>query len=534
MQGYSIGLSGLDAAQRALDVIGNNIANAATEGYHRQRVDLTPAYSSECGAALIGGGVEVAGVTRIIDSLLEQEILRQQSSLGQISREATSLRTIEMAFGELSSEGGLSVAIDEFFMSLQDLSAHPAEIVWQNQLITAAQTMTNQFRTLGGYLASVDTQITVEIQNTVENINTIAAQIAELNDNIERLEIVGRLANNSRDQRDQLISELSELIAVETQAREYGVVDVTVGDLPIVVGATAAQLEVGLKEEGVMGLALAGTQSFNTDVQGGLLGGLLNLKNNIVAGIQSDLDSLADAIIQQVNQHHVQAVGSEGSFTQQSGWQMASEDFADFDPPVSDGKIYIRVTDASTGQITRNEIDVDVSADSLTTLAADISAITGLNASVADNRLYIQADVDYTFDFLPCVLPEPTASTLTGASPPTVSVSGIYTGTSNQTFTFTVVGTDEVGNGNLQLEVTNGVGDVIANLNVGSGYAAGDELDVGNGIKVSLSMGDLNAGDSFEVDAFAGSDTSGVLAAVGMNTFFSGSGSEGIAVSTNS
>ncbi len=78
MSNYSIGLSGLDAAQRALDVIGNNIANAATEGYHRQRVNLSPAFSTQEGDVLFGGGVNIKSVTRMIDDLLEKEILRRR------------------------------------------------------------------------------------------------------------------------------------------------------------------------------------------------------------------------------------------------------------------------------------------------------------------------------------------------------------------------------------------------------------------------------------------------------------------------
>ena len=209
---------------------------------------------------------------------------------------------------------------------------------------------------------------------------------------------------------------------------------------------------------------------------------------------------------------------------------MTSENLADFVPPVSDGKIYIRVINTSTGQISRYEIDVDAASDSLTTIASDINAITGLTASVVSSRLHVQAETNYTFDFLPAVLPEPTASNLTGASPPAISVSGIYAGTENQTFQFTVTGTGSVGNGSLQIEVRDGQNQLIATLNIGNGYAAGDKLDVGNGIKVSLGTGDLTAGDSFEVDAFADSDTSGLLAAVGMNTFFSGHDAKDIAV----
>jgi flagellar hook-associated protein 1 FlgK len=82
----------------------------------------------------------------------------------------------------------------------------------------------------------------------------------------------------------------------------------------------------------------------------------------------------------------------------------------------------------------------------------------------------------------------------------------------------------------LQLEVQNGSAEVVTTLNVGSGYAAGDELDIGNGIKVSLSMGDLNDSEAFEVDAFAETDTSGFLAVAGMNTFFSGDSASNMSV----
>jgi len=213
-----------------------------------------------------------------------------------------------------------------------------------------------------------------------------------------------------------------------------------------------------------------------------------------------------------------------------TGWVMTDEDLADFERPISDGAFYIRLTDITTGQITRHQIDVDVSTDTLTTIAAAISAIGGLNASVSSSKLDIQADADYTFDFIPAVLPAPTNSNLTAASPPGVTVSGIYTGSANQTYTFTVSGTGSVGNGTLEVEARNGAGELITTLNVGSGYAAGDKLSIENGIEIALSTGDLNDGDTFEIDTFASTDTSGFLSAVGLNTFFSGNSASDINV----
>lgn len=535
MAGYEIGISGLNAAQKAFDIIGNNIANAATDGYHRQRIDLRPAYTAQYGPVLIGGGVNIAGVSRIIDNLLEQEILRQQSLSGQISQELASLRTVENAFGELSIGSNLSMAMDNFFNAMQDLSAHPGESIWQNQAVTAAQTLASQFRTLGEFLTTLETQIKLEAENTIEQINILINRTAELNDKIETMEIAGGKANSLRDQRDQAITELSEFISVETRTRDYGVLDVSVSGISVVSGTSATELETGLKENGELGISVADAYNYRSDIQGGRLGALLSLKNDLISDIHSDLDSLASTIIQQINQYHVEGVGSQGAFTQLAGWANASEDLSDFST-VSAGYVYIRVTNTSTGAITRTAIPVlqDAASDTLSEIATAITAVTGVSASVnSSNKLAITADANYTFDFIPAVLPVPTASDLNGAAPPTISVSGIYTDSDNDTFTFTVSGDGMVGNGTLQLVVTDSGGSV-ATLNIGSGYAAGDKIAVGDtGVYISLTTGDLDQttdNDYFEVDIFADTDTSGLLAAVGINTLFSGSSASDIAV----
>jgi flagellar hook-associated protein 1 FlgK len=533
MDSFSIGISGLKAAQRAFEIIGNNVANAATDGYHRQRIELRPAYTGQVGPVLVGGGVDIVGITRLIDGLLEQEILRQQSLLGQVSQEFTTLRTVENAFGEFLGGSGLNAAIDNFFNALQDLSAHPGEVIWQNQIVTAAKTMAGQFRTLGEFLTELKNQIELEAKNIIEQINILTNRIAELNDNIEKQEVGGGHANNLRDQRDQCITELSELVGIETKTRDYGVIDVYVAGTPVVISASSINLEAGLKEEGKLGISVAGANNFNINAEGGRLGGLLSLRNELVSGIHDNLDNLATAMIQQINQYHIEGVGSTGSFTALTGWTVTSENLADFGSDVTDGKIYIRVTNTSTGAITRTEIPVDKSADSLSDIATLISAITGLSASVISSKLYIQAETDYKFDFLPAVLPEPESGDIdfNGSSDPTVSASGIYTGSSNDTFTFTVSGTGNVGVHTLTLTVTDGALNTIDTINIGSGYAAGDKIDVGDtGIKISLGIGDLVDGDSFSIDVFADTDSSGVLAAVGINTFFSGSSASDIAV----
>jgi flagellar hook-associated protein 1 FlgK len=532
MSNLSIGISGLTAAQKALDIIGNNLANAATPGYHRQRINFEPAYSTVNQSAIIGGGVESSSVSRMIDNLLEKELLRQNSALAQTSGEYDALQTVETSFGELSSGGGLNEAIDSFFGSLADLSNHTDEIIFQRQVVTNAETLANQFRTLGRFLNDYDSQIQLEAENYVEQANTIINQIARLNDDIEKMELQGTKANNLRDQRDQLISQLSEIIGVSTVERDNGVVDVEAGGIAVVIATKATELESGITDDGSLGLSIKGASNYTKSVTGGKLGGLINLKNTVLTDLSANLDDLATAFIRQVNSVQVQGLGSHGSFTGLDGWPLTDEVLADFEPPITDGKIYIRVTDTDTGTASRHEIDLSsiVPSDpgvglTVSDVANEINGITGLSCWYDGLGLHIeQSAANYKFDFSPAVLPTPTASVLTGASAPSITVSGIYEGSDNDTFNFEVSGAGEVGNGTLTLSVTNGAGQIIKTLNIGDGYAAGDTLSLGNGINISVGAGDFGAGDNFDVDAFASSDTSGFLAATGMNCLFSGDG----------
>jgi len=533
MQNYTIGLSGLNAAYTAMDTIGNNIANAATEGYHRQTVEFVPASSVQSAGVTVGGGVEVASLRRMVNDLLESEITRQQSVYGQVNQELSTLSSVETSFGEFSDSGGLNETIDAFFEALEGLAAHPLENIYRNETVSSAEVLASEFRRMGSFLTDLQDQIVLEAQNTADSMNQLIEQIAELNGQIQNIEINGGQANNLRDYRDQLIKDLAELTEVEALSRDYGAVDVSIGGLPVVTGSISLEIAVRLDADDTLGVYPADSDGGELQLSGGRMGGLLSLKNDILTTLQDDLDTLANGIIQQINQVHVQGVGMDGAFTELSGWTMPSEDLSEAQAPISDGTFYVRVINASTGAVERHAIDVDVSSatpDTMTSIAAKIDAIAGLNASVAGTQLNIVSDLDYSFDFTPAVLPEPSSSSLTAASPPEVAVSGIYDDDTNETFTFTVSGTGTVGNGNLRLDVTNTAGDVVSTINVGTGYAAGDVIEMANGIELSVGLGDLNDGDTFEIQAFANTDTSGFLAAAGMNTFFSGSGASDMAV----
>ena len=552
MAGYEIGISGLHAAQKALDIIGNNIANSATEGYHRQEIDLRPADEVYTNGQMVGQGVEYAGVRRMVNEIIESELLRQSSSLADVEKRLSTLRTIENAFGELSSDG-LSTAIDDFFASFSDLSLRPDDVNLQSSVLSSAETLANHFRNLGTVLSNIEEAVYNEGVSTVERINILAGQIAQMNTEVYTLEVRGNNANNTVDQRDMLIAELSELIGIRTIVRDTGMVDITASDLSLVVGSTVAELEAGFvldQQQYQLGLRPKGTQTYDTNISGGILGGLFKLRNELVDGIKTQLDSLAQTLISQTNQLHVQGVGTNGGFTMLSGWTMIETDVAKMQPPVTDGQIHIRVTDP-TGQIIRHTVSVTATS-TLSSIAADIAAIPGLdqNTGVNTGRLQIIANSGYSFDFLGGTLsvpnttvPDPLAGAGIGLGqlPPVMSVSGGYIGTVDETYTCTVKTmppgqTYAIGAGTMELEIKNAAGAVLKTANIGESYVAGTNFILDNGVKIRLeasgvSPGYLNDTEQFTIEALASSDSSGFLAAVGINSFFSGTDADSIAVS---
>jgi flagellar hook-associated protein 1 FlgK len=486
--------------------------------------------------------VEFEGITRLVDKFLDGQIVNQESTMAQISRELDALRTMESAFGELSTDG-LSTAMDNFFSSLHELSAKPKDRNYQYPVISSAQSLANQLRSLGTMVSDLEGRVYEEALSTIESINALAEQIGQLNNDIYTMTVRGDNVNSMHDQRDQLITELARLTGVKTTEREYGVIDISVGDMALVIGGNAYELEVGLVADGSnydLGVSLAGGGTYDTELTGGRMGGLFSLNNEILRDVGNKLDTLAKSIVSEVNKLHVQGVGASGSFERLTGWTMTEQNLSDFDPPLVDGQtLYVRVTHPD-GSVVRESIAVDASAggDTLTTMAAKFAAITGLSGSqVSSGQLEIVADAGYTFDFLGGVLAEAPAAgadnTMTG-NVPGIDIGGLYTGTTNKTYTFTVVGDGTVGSGTVSLSVNDGSG-VVATINVGNGYVPGTVVNVYNGIKIALdtngsNAGDLNDGEMFRISALADSDASGFLAAAGINCFFSGTTSISIAV----
>ncbi len=523
MSGYDIGISGMITSQKAIDVIGNNMANAGTEGYHKQRVNISPAIETYYGDTLIGQGAYVHDVKRLYSSMLEKEITTQNASLSMTNRKLDTLTMIENSFGELASKG-LSSAMDNYFESMHEMATDPSNAVLQNKVIRSAQGLTYEFRRMGSFLGGINEDLNLEAKNIGKQINDIGDQIARLNEDISKQEMRGGSAGNMRDDRDSLVNKLADLVDVRVR-EDSGMYNVIVGQTPLVVGTMTMPVKVDLfnnKDKLELGLSAQESDSYATVLSGGKLGALFELRNELVPNYLDTLNTLSNTIALETNKLHIQGVGSSGAFKNLSGWVMTTQDLSEMNPPVVDGKIYVRVTDSS-GDVVRHEVSVDAANDTLTDIANKFNAIAGLSGcGVVGSQLVIQSDSGYSFDFQAGTPPEITPGGVPiGSSTP--KLSGIYTGEENQTYTCTINGSGDVGlPGGPHITVENGSGQVVANFDVGLGYEAGKELYIDNGISLSFDPGNLNDATTFTFEALATSDTSGLLVATGVNCLFAG------------
>lgn len=298
--------SALEAQQAAIQSAGHNIANANTPGYTRQRADLASSLtlqSPRIGA--LGTGVDVQGVSRLRDLLLDSQFREANHALGQQQTEEAVLSQVESLIGEPSS-GGFSAAMAAFFASFEDLANHPTDLGVRTVVRDKAVAMVSLFDRLSGGLDSLKTDLNMQIQQAVSDVNRLAQQVADLNATIASAEAGGGSANDLRDLRDKALDDLSKFVGASSVESSDGQVRVTVGggltlvdrqkSVPIAfaldVGTDSAKLSVS-------GVALT--------PRGGTLLGLLNARNSstgFIKGAQAQLDALANGLAVQVNAIH--------------------------------------------------------------------------------------------------------------------------------------------------------------------------------------------------------------------------------------
>jgi flagellar hook-associated protein 1 len=649
-----IGLKALLTSQAALDTVGHNVSNANTPGYSRQSLLVSASPSILLRGLNIGNGVQGDLVLRTADDLLTRRLIGQAASIQQLETRLNGMTQVESLLGE-PGERGLNALMQSFFSSLSALAASPEDVVLRTGLVQSTQSLTSRFQELANSLATVRGDSARQVEAQVERVNTLSDQISKLNSEIAGFEGAGTSANDLRDQRDEALRQLGELMTISYSENPGGTVTVLASGAVLVGSGRAYEMNATVRNDGSVSVTVEGNGN-PISIRGGTIGGLVQLSQDFIPGLRSRFNDLARSMILELNRAHSTGIPATGAFRTLTGaygmhdsngdGQLADELLTRaglaLDP--TSGALYVNVTSESTGEFTTRRVDIDANVTTVGDLIDELNGIPHVSATLDSfGRLQIAADDGYRFDFSRRVNPHPdgnatfgggfaslgagadgpynlangdtlsvagpggaftvtldaadfadisqatadelaaainsdpsvstsgmravvsggrlflqsstsgpsasftvTGGTALGAlgwSPATtasgqahavaVSITGRYTGTTNERYTFVpsidgTVGTTP----NLTVQVLDSTGRQVASLDVGANYQPGTALDLPNGLSVSFGLGDLSATDhdQFALEALADSDTSDVLVGFGINAFLTGTDASDVAL----
>ena len=300
------------ANQAALQAVGQNIANANTRGYSRQSVVLTTPDGQYTGAGFFGKGVAVQTVERAHNEFLTKDAAAAKSIANMDATASEQLSRLEKVFP--LGQDGLGYAAGQFLNSMVDVSTSPADGSARQVVLARASELASRFSDAGQQLVAMQSGVVSDLKANVSIVNQLARQIATANDQVARSNGTGHSPNDLLDQRDQLISKLSEYIQVTTLPASDGTVGVFIGGgQRLVLGANAQQLAVTHDPYDGTRAALSITESNgnrpldDSVLNGGSITALLRFQNHDLQDARNYLGQLATAISSQVNDQ--QALG---------------------------------------------------------------------------------------------------------------------------------------------------------------------------------------------------------------------------------
>ena len=303
----SIGKSAMFASYAALQTAGNNIANVNTPGYSRQQVQVVEAPGQFTGSGFFGKGVNVASVTRAYDQYLTANAVRTASTASADAARLDKLSQLEGAFPIGSA--GVGYAAGEFLNAFRDLANNPSDSSARQVVLSDAQELASRFGTASDQINTLQAGVTQDLKVSVARVNTLAQQVAKLNQSIASQRGVGQAPNQLLDERDQLVSQIGSLVNVTTLNADDGSVGLFIGGgQNLVLGANAntmtatadpfdaSKVQLGLREGSVSREIAPDT------LAGGSISGLLKFQNEDLVAGRNLLGQLATAISGSVNQ----------------------------------------------------------------------------------------------------------------------------------------------------------------------------------------------------------------------------------------
>jgi flagellar hook-associated protein 1 len=307
---FSIGVSGLNAAQAGLVTTSHNISNASTDGFTRQTVVQSNRNPQSTGSGFFGQGVEVTTVRRLYSQFLDSQVLSAETQAASLDAFLAQAKQIDNVLADPSS--GLSPALQSFFSGVQDVAANPSSVPSRQSMISLGEALVSRFQAIDTRFAEIRSGVNNQVDDVVGRINMLASEISTLNRQIvSSPNTEAQPANDLLDQRDTLVSELNKLVRVNVITQSDGSYNVFIGTgQSLVVGASTLTLTSRTSTEDPTSIEIGYLVGSTTVVlqaytlQGGELGGLLTFLDDTLTPAQNEFGRVATVLTQTFNAQH--------------------------------------------------------------------------------------------------------------------------------------------------------------------------------------------------------------------------------------
>ncbi len=314
---FNSATSGLHAQLTGLNVTGHNIANVNTEGYSRQNVVLAASDPMRTVKFVFGTGVTEQAIRRTRDAFIDQQYRIQLSNLSMNQMLEADMEELQTIFNE-PSETGLRYQLSAFFDGWQELANDPESEVTRYNIRESAKVLAESFQRVDEQMNIMGDNIDFELELKVKEMNDLGRKIADLNIKINTVESGGSQANDLRDERDRNLDSLANLADIVYAEGSNGQINVSAGGVTLVSGASSLPIEVETYQSaGELKVRLKTMgQKLEVTVNNGELKALAKVRNEIIPKYREALDSVAEALISEVNNIHKQGVGLKGSLNE--------------------------------------------------------------------------------------------------------------------------------------------------------------------------------------------------------------------------
>lgn len=309
---FSIGLSGLQAAQIGIATAGENISNSSTAGYNVESAVFNEASGQSTGSGYMGGGVTTATVQRAYSQYLTTALNAAQSGNSALTASYTLATQLSNLVGSPTS--GIATSITTFFSGLQNVSNSSASTATRQTALSDAQSLADQVNAAGQQYDAMRQSVNTQLSNAVTQINTYTQQIAQLNTQISMASSSGQQPNQLLDQRDLAVSNLSQLVGVQVVQNSSGYSVFLGNGQPLVVSgqnynlgtqpSSANPSELTVNWQGLPGSTATPQPLSSAALQGGTVGGLVSFVQNTLDPAQAQLGAIATSFAAQVNQQN--------------------------------------------------------------------------------------------------------------------------------------------------------------------------------------------------------------------------------------